>query len=140
MNASNRDEALHGFEDILGALNQVEGELLEEGGKRRRVNSGEKIIEALARGTGGGNLINVIPGGTPTGCKEILVVAIGYNDSANERILEAVEHIKTNCPGTTRKVLFLAAWWGVPEWRKHRASFTDVRVLLKIIGERPIPL
>jgi hypothetical protein len=140
MFAGGRGEDSHEFMDIIGAIEGMEKELLSEKGWRKKLDSGESIIHALTHGATGDYWVNLIPSGTPGRCRDTLVVGIGYEDSVNERILEAIEHVKVHCPGTTTKVVFLAAWWGVPEWLRHRESFDGVRVVLKILGARPILL
>src|SRR5271157_5696068 len=105
--------------DVLGVLDGIELELeiSAQGRKTPSLKKGEGMIKAL----GTGHSVNVIPGGEPGPCRDILVVAIGIkDDNINERILEAVEHVTTRCAGKTTAIVFWAAWWDALAWASHK--------------------
>lgn len=78
--------------------------------------------------------VNAIPGEVVDKCYSTLMVAIGSQDNFEARILEAIVHIKVNCPGKNKKVIFEVAKWESEKWKKHVKSFNDIKVILRIKG------
>jgi hypothetical protein len=120
--------------ELISHLSSIEQELLGEAGARPPWNSGKKIIERLAPAGRFGQSINTIPSGAPGGCHPLLIVALGWQEDAEPRILEAVEHLAVRCPGKTREVVFWAPWWSATAWLRHKGSFGSTRVSLKLFG------
>jgi len=125
--------------NIIDGIDRMESELFEN---PSILDKGESIIGNLFPGRDGlNNNVNVIPGGVPGKCHDILVVGIGSNsqENAEVRILEAVEHIWVKCPKTTH-VLFVAAKWDASAWAKHANSFRSISCTLKMFRATPSKL
>jgi hypothetical protein len=132
-------EMVSGFENeepVEGILAERDRDLLEDDSSRAIKNQGSRMIETLGPAAGS---LNVIPSGHPGRCHPVLLVALGAQEDAEPRILQAVEHIHVRCKDT-RRVVFWAAWWDSSVWVRHRDSFKGVRVTLRMLGMPPIVL
>ena len=133
------------IKNILNTLSKMERIVLED---PRTYQSGENIVNKIFHNgeyrkyQGQGQEINVIPGGVSDGCQLVLLVAIGErrSEDVEKRILQAIEHINVKCSGTTKYVIFWAAKWESTAWMKHRDSFRNGTVILKLFGIDPIVL
>ena len=80
--------------------------------------------------------VNVIPGGRPGTCRDLLLVAIGNNDNIEIRILQAIRHVFVSCRKITKYIIFVATKWRTHEWNKYCNDFKKegIHVFLKMIG------
>lgn len=124
--------------NILGILSNTESIFLEN---PRTYQRGEDMIDSL-RNSYQGQRINVIPDGMSGECQQVLLVAIGKrkDEDVEKRILQAIEHINVRCLGITKYVIFWAAKWESMAWMKHRDSFKNAIVILKLFGIDPVIL
>ena len=123
-------EIPEGLGDLLDELSMILSGLASNMPAGKTV-SGKDLVDAFS-GLRMGQLINVIPGGTPGSCHRDLVVAIGTRDSVEKRILQAIEHVLARCMGITKNVVITALKWNYGIWSKHRNSFArnGVNVIL----------
>lgn len=123
-------EIPEGLGDLLDELSMILSGLASNMPAGKTV-SGKDLVDAFS-GLRMGQLINVIPGGTPGRCHRDLVVAIGTRDSVEKRILQAIEHVLARCMGITKNVVITALKWNYGIWNKHRNSFArnGVNVIL----------
>ena len=99
--------------------------------------SGEKILRKLNSERGLSIEVNVIPPiGHPSGCREILLVAIGIRDNFEKRIYEAFEHIAAKCQGVTKYIVFYTTKWDQIIWLKHKDSFRKFYVI--VVRKEPL--
>ena len=131
--------------EVLDRLERVDGWLGEEiqQNPRGRGRSGKTISDWFER-RGGLDGVNVIPGGSPGGCCNTLIVFIGESDDGNvflNRILDATNHVGVpeRCRGQTRNVVFYASWWNSLAWarEKHKAALPGVLWILKMPFAKP---
>jgi hypothetical protein len=130
---------------LMAALDSNEEASDIVNGPDPRLGRGEDIIETLTPEIHPGMTdINVLPSTTPGPCESILLVAIGFRDSVERMIVEAIKQI-SECQKQKRPnkfILFYAANWNFRAWSEHMNWFKkNTRgVWLKTPGGRWSPL